>query len=120
MKMNRRTFLKTTGAALMGSALPMSLVKVAFGTKNPGQDFTFAYISDAHIQQIEGSKFVRNWDMGLTRAIMQANLLTPRPDFFFFGGDLAQLGKKEELDHGLEIISNLRGKVYYVMGEHDY
>jgi len=27
-----------------------------------------------------------------------------------FGGDLAQLGKKEELDHGLEIMSNLRGK----------
>jgi predicted phosphodiesterase len=37
-----------------------------------------------------------------------------------FGGDLGQLGKKEELDHGLEIVSKLRGKVHYVIGEHDY
>jgi 3',5'-cyclic AMP phosphodiesterase CpdA len=120
MKMDRRTFLKNTGATVMASALPISLVKVAFGAKNPAKDFTFGYISDAHIQQIEGSKFVRNWDVGLIRAVQEANLLTPRPDFFFFGGDLAQLGKKEELDHGLEIMSKLRGKVYYVIGEHDY
>ncbi|MBN1105977.1 MAG: metallophosphoesterase [Deltaproteobacteria bacterium] len=120
MNLNRRTFLKTTGAALMAGALPMGLVRVAFGSKGPAQDFTFGYISDSHIQQIKGNKFVRNWDMGLIRAVREANLLTPRPDFFFFGGDLAQLGKKEELDHGLEILSKLRGKIYYVAGEHDY
>ena len=102
MSMSRRSFLKTTGAALVASAFPMTLVKVAFGAV---QDFTFAYISDAHIQQIKGTKFVRNWDMGLIRAVQEANLLMPRPDFFMFGGDLAQLGKKEELDHGLEILS---------------
>ena len=117
MNISRRSFLKTSGAALMASTLPMSLVKVAFGAE---QDFTFAYISDAHIQLIKGSEFVRNWDVGLIRAIREANLLTPRPDFFMFGGDLAQLGLKEELDHGLEIMSNLRGKVHYVIGEHDY
>ena len=120
MKLNRRTFLKTTGAALMGTALPMSLVRLTFGAHSPAQDFTFAYISDAHIQNIKGDKFVRNWDIGLIRAIREANLLMPRPDFFMFGGDLAQLGMKEELDHGLEIMSRLRGKVYYVIGEHDY
>jgi len=120
MELNRRAFLKTTGAALMATALPMSLVKVAFGSPSPGQDFTFGYISDAHIQLIKGTKFVRNWDMGLIRSVQEANLLTPRPDFFMFGGDLAQLGMKEELDHGLEIMSKLRGKVHYVIGEHDY
>ena len=117
MDISRRSFLKTTGAALVAGAFPMSLVKVAFGA---AQDFTFAYISDAHIQQIKGTEFVRNWDMGLIRAIREANLLTPRPDFFMFGGDLAQLGKKEEMDHGMEIISSLRGKVRFVIGEHDY
>lgn len=117
MTISRRSFLKTTGAALMASTLPMSLVKVAFGA---AQDFTFGYISDAHIQYIKGNTFVRNWDMGLIRSIREANLLTPRPDFFMFGGDLAQLGMKEELDHGLEIMSRLRGKVHYVIGEHDY
>ena len=89
MNINRRSFLKTTGAALMATAFPVGLVKVAFGA---AQDFTFAYISDAHIQHIKGNKFVRNWDMGLIRSIREANLLTPRPDFFMFGGDLAQLG----------------------------
>ena len=120
MKLSRRSFLKTTGAALMAGALPMGLVKVAFGAQNPAEDFTFGYISDAHIQHIKKKEFVRNWDMGLIRAVQEANLLTPRPDFFMFGGDLAQLGKKEELDHGLEIMSKLRGKVHYVIGEHDY
>lgn len=120
MNMNRRRFLKTTGAALVAGALPMSLVQVAFGKKNPAEGFTFGYISDAHIQHLEGNKFVRNWDRGLIRAVREANLLQPKPDFFFFGGDLAQLGKKEELDHGLEIMSELRGKVRYVIGEHDY
>ena len=120
MSMNRRAFIKTTGAGLMAAAFPISLVKLAFGGEGPATDFTFGYISDAHIQQIKGTQFVRNWDMGLIRAVREANLLTPRPDFFMFGGDLAQLGKKEEIDHGLEIMSNLRGKVRYVMGEHDY
>jgi len=41
-------------------------------------------------------------------------------DFIFYGGDIAQRGKPEEIDHGLEILGGLRGKVYYVMGEHDY
>jgi len=120
MNLNRRAFLKATGAGLMAAAFPLSLVKLAFGGHGPAEDFTFGYISDSHIQQIKGTEFVRNWDMGLIRAVQEANLLTPRPDFFMFGGDLAQLGKKEELDHGLEIMSKLRGKVHYVIGEHDY
>jgi 3',5'-cyclic AMP phosphodiesterase CpdA len=120
MTINRRMFLKAAGAGAVAGAMPISLVKASFGAKNTAEDFTFGYISDAHIQQIEGDKFVRNWDMGLIRAVREANLLQPRPDFFFFGGDLAQLGKKEELDHGLEILSALRGQVRYVIGEHDY
>ena len=120
IRLNRRDFLKSAGAAALGSALPFGLVKVASGAKAPAQDFTFGYISDAHIQHLGGPNFVRNWDRGLIRAVQEANLLTPRPDFFIFGGDLAQLGTKEEIDHGLEIMSKLSGKVYYVMGEHDY
>jgi 3',5'-cyclic AMP phosphodiesterase CpdA len=37
-----------------------------------------------------------------------------------FGGDLAQLGTRAELDHGAEMLSKLRYKTYAVMGEHDY
>ena len=48
-------------------------------------------------------------------------MLDPKPDFVFYGGDIAQLGKPAEIDHGLEILSGLStSKVHYVMGEHDY
>lgn len=117
-KYSRREFLGLAGMGLALSALPVSMVKLAFADTT--QDFTFAYISDAHIQHIAGTKFVRNWDQGLIRAVAEANLMQPKPDFVVFGGDLAQLAKKEELDHGAEIMSALKHKTYYVMGEHDY
>ncbi|RMD70070.1 MAG: serine/threonine protein phosphatase [Gammaproteobacteria bacterium] len=116
--MNRRRFLKGIGA-LAASTLPLSLVEVVWG-KEKGERFTFAYISDAHITQIKGNTFTRNFDNGLRRAVLEANFLTPKPDFVVFGGDLAQLGKKAEIDHGLEIMSALRHPVKWVIGEHDY
>jgi 3',5'-cyclic AMP phosphodiesterase CpdA len=116
---NRRGFLKQAGAVVAAGSLPLSLVEIAFGKDSPA-NFSFAYISDSHITHIKGNEFVRNWDRGLKRAVAEANLLDPRPDFIFYGGDIAQLGKPEELDHGLEILSGLRGDVHYVMGEHDY
>ncbi|MDT8452787.1 MAG: serine/threonine protein phosphatase [Gammaproteobacteria bacterium] len=116
---NRREFLKKGSALIAAGSLPLSLVEVAFG-KTQAESFTFAYISDSHITHIKGNNFVRNWDRGLTRAIAEANLLTPRPDFIFYGGDIAQLGTPEEIDHGLDLLGALRGDVHHVMGEHDY
>ena len=116
--MDRRGFLKRGGALLLGSTLPMSLVEMAFADSS--KNFTFAYISDSHIQHIKGNQFVRNWDRGLIRAVGEANLMDPKPDFVIYGGDLAQLGTKAEIDHGLELMLALRYKTYYVMGEHDY
>lgn len=118
--LNRRDFLKGAGAMLTAATLPASLVRVAFGASEKGEDFTFAYISDSHITHLKSNEFVRNWDRGLIRSVAEVNLLTPRPDFVIYGGDIAQLGKKEEIDHGLEILAKLPGKVHYVMGEHDY
>ncbi|MGD9401713.1 MAG: metallophosphoesterase [bacterium] len=114
----RREFLRTAGAIAAASCLPMTAVEMAFADKS--KNFTFAHISDAHIQHIKGAEFVRNWDRGLIRAVAEANLLEPKPDFVVFGGDLAQLGKKSELDHGAEMLSKLNYKTYCVMGEHDY
>jgi len=117
---SRRDFLRNAAAAAAAGVVPMSVVKLAFA--DPAQDFTFAYISDAHIQLISGptTRFVRNWDRGLIRAVAETNMLNPKPDFVVFGGDLGQLGMKAELDHGAEMLSKLRYKTYYVMGEHDY
>jgi 3',5'-cyclic AMP phosphodiesterase CpdA len=114
----RRNFLKGAGAAAAVGTMPLSMVKLAFA--DPTQDFTFAYISDSHIQHIKGTDFVRNWDRGLIRAVAETNLLRPKPDFVIFGGDLAQLGTVPELDHGAEMLAKLDCKTYHVMGEHDY
>jgi 3',5'-cyclic AMP phosphodiesterase CpdA len=110
--------LKTGGSVAAGCCLSMSLIELAFADRR--RDFTFAYISDSHIQHIKGREFVRNWDRGLIRAVAECNLLSPKPDFVVFGGDLAQLATKAELDHGAELMSALRYKTHYVMGEHDY
>ena len=117
-KMTRRTLTKAALATGALATLPISLIKLAFADE--AKDFTFAYISDSHIQHIKGKEFVRNWDQGLKRAIAECNLLLPKPDFVIFGGDLAQMGNKPELDHGAEMLSALRFKTYHVMGEHDY
>jgi len=118
MTFNRRSLLRAGGGLAAGSLLPLSIVKLAFGDE--AQDFTFAFISDSHIQQIKGTEFVRNWDRGLIRAVAECNLMRPRPDFVVYGGDIAQLAKPEEIDHGLDMLSALRYDVKYVMGEHDY
>jgi 3',5'-cyclic AMP phosphodiesterase CpdA len=117
-RLSRRSFLRTAGIAVAGTTLPVSLIELAFA--DTAQNFTFAYISDSHIQHIKGKEFVRNWDRGLMLAVAECNLMNPRPDFVVYGGDLAQLATREELDHGAELLSAVKGKVHMVMGEHDY
>jgi 3',5'-cyclic AMP phosphodiesterase CpdA len=116
--LNRRDFLKGAASVAAVSAIPLSTVELAFA--DPTKNFSFAYISDSHIQHIKGSRFVNNWDRGLIRAVAETNLLQPKPDFVMFGGDLAQLGTKPELDHGAEMLAKLNYKTYYLLGEHDY
>jgi Icc protein len=116
--LDRRAFLKNGGAAALAASLPVALVEFAFAKET--DNFAIAYISDAHIQNIKGSEFVRNWDRGLIRAVAETNLLNPAPDFVVFGGDLAHLGTKAELDRGAEILAALHPKAHHVTGESDY
>lgn len=115
---SRRNFLKSASGLAAATVMPFRLVELTFA--DTSQNFTFAHISDSHIQYIRQNEFVRTWDRGLIRATAETNLLSPKPDFVVFGGDLAQLGTKEELDHGAEMLSRLNYKTYCVMGEHDY
>lgn len=112
-RIDRRAFLK--GAAMV---LPSALASSS-SAQQP-QPFTFAYVSDSHIHHIGGVEFVRDWDRRLARAVAEINALAARPDFVIFGGDLAQLGAKVELDHGAELLGALRCEYRCVMGEHDY
>jgi len=114
----RRDFLKTAGVVAAATSVPVNLIELAFADQS--KNFTFAYISDSHIQHVKGGRFVRNWDRGLIRAVAETNLLQPKPDFVVFGGDLGQLGSRPELDHGAEMLAKLNYKTYCVLGEHDY
>lgn len=121
---SRAEFLRRAGGAL-AATLPLSLIEISCGggggrAKASNEKFTFAFISDPHLTHIKGTQFVRNFDSGLNKAIETVNLLFPKPDFVVFGGDLAQLGKKEELDHGMQMLSRVNAPIKYVIGEHDY
>ena len=73
--------------------------------RRAGQGFTFAYISDSHLYAKKtNERFVRQ----LLRAVDDINSLDPQPDFVFYGGDLAQLGRKEELDLGAQILKSIK------------
>lgn len=116
---NRRSFLRTAAALTASSLLPLRLVEVCWG-QDKGEKFTFGVISDSHLTQIKGTKFVKNFDKGLEQAVAEVGLAFPEPDFIVFGGDLAQLGKREEIDHGLEMLAKIQLPIRFVMGEHDY
>jgi 3',5'-cyclic-AMP phosphodiesterase len=123
-KLDRRSFLKvSTGAAAAALAagasnhfhsfLPINVASAAEGS--PG--FTFAYISDSHLYiKKTNERFVRQ----LLRAVDDVNKLDPQPDFVFFGGDLAQLGRSEELDLGAQILKSIKAPVHMMVGEHDW
>jgi Icc protein len=124
--LDRRGFLKvSTGAAAAALAagvsnhfhsfLPVNVAYAADNTATPG--FTFAYISDSHLYvKKTNERFVRQ----LLRAVDDVNRLDPQPDFVLYGGDLAQLGRKEELNLGAQILTSLKAPVHMMVGEHDW
>jgi 3',5'-cyclic AMP phosphodiesterase CpdA len=124
--LDRRGFMKvSTGAAAAALAagasshfhsfLPVNVAYAADDGKSQG--FSFAYISDSHLYiKKTNERFVRQ----LLRAVDDVNRLDPQPDFVFYGGDLAQLGRKEELDLGAQILKSIKAPVHMMVGEHDW
>jgi len=120
--LSRRGFLTVAGAsagiaAAKGLITPHSfqLVEVAEAAETPG--FNFAYISDTHLYTAKvNDRFIRS----ILKAVDDVNALDPQPDFVLFGGDLAQLGQKEELALGAEILKNVKAPLKMMVGEHDW
>ncbi|MBN1203929.1 MAG: metallophosphoesterase [Myxococcaceae bacterium] len=124
-RLDRRGFMRLAGlsagiAAAKGLLAPQSfqLISVAeAATPGAKPKFSFAYISDSHLYKKElNDRFVRS----LVRAVDDVNRLDPQPDFVLYGGDLAQLGQKEELALGKEILKGLKAPVKMMVGEHDW
>lgn len=122
-RLDRRAFMRLAGlsagiAAAKGLVPPHSfqLVDVAEAQGAPPK-FSFAYISDTHLYPKKlNDRFVR----AILRAVDDVNALDPQPDFVLFGGDLAQLGQKEELALGAQILEGLKAPVRMMVGEHDW
>jgi 3',5'-cyclic AMP phosphodiesterase CpdA len=121
--LDRRSFLKvaaaTAGAVLARGLLPphsFQLVNVAHA--DPAQpSWSFAYISDTHLYDKRiNERFVR----AALKAVDDINALSPQPDFVLFGGDLAQLGKPEELAIGQQILKGVKAPLKMMVGEHDW
>jgi Icc protein len=114
--LDRRDFFKVMGAsaaAILGKGLlpphSFQLVEVAHAQSPKPEKFTFAYVSDSHLYSPKiNDTFIR----AAIRAVDDVNRLDPQPDFVLFGGDLAQLGAKEELEIGRP--------VRMMVGEHDW
>lgn len=124
-RLDRRSFMRLAGvsagiAAARGLVTPQSfpLISVAeAATPSAKPRFSLAYISDSHLYKKElNDRFVRS----LLRAVDDINRLDPQPDFVLSGGDLAQLGQKEELNLGREILKGLKAPVKMMVGEHDW
>ena len=56
----------------------------------------------------------------ILKAVDDVNNLDPAPDFVLFGGDLAQLGQRDELDLGHEILKGVKPPIHMMVGEHDW
>ena len=132
-RLDRRSFLKIAAAAagtvLAKGLMPphsFQLVNIANAAPNKATatagsggsgPFTFAYISDSHLYDRKlNQRFVR----AIVKAVDDVNALDPQPDFVLYGGDLAQLGRPNELKMGAEILKSVKAPVKMMVGEHDW
>jgi 3',5'-cyclic-AMP phosphodiesterase len=115
----RRVFIQTgvlTGATVAlgpGWFPTLNTLEVAHAQET----VRFAWISDTHLYpKSVNTRFVDT----STRAVKDVARQAGQFDFLIFGGDLAQLGRKDELDLGKQILSELKIRQLYIPGEHDW
>jgi calcineurin-like phosphoesterase family protein len=120
-RLTRRTFIHKSclfGAASVAETFGwwplLNTMEVAHAADAP---FRFAWISDTHLYpKSVNTRFVDK----ITRAAKDVQALSPPADFLIFGGDIAQLGKVEELELGNEILKEVKVKKVFIPGEHDW
>jgi len=121
MRITRRIFIHralgtgaAVGAGVVGWFPIMNTVTVANAAE---MAFSFAWISDTHLYpKSVNTRFVDK----TTRAAKEVQAMQSPADFLIFGGDLAQLGRVEELELGNQILQEVKIKKYFIPGEHDW
>ena len=121
LRLTRRIFLHKScmlGAATVGQTFGwwplLNTIDVAYAAEEP---FKFAWISDTHLYpKSVNTRFVEK----ITRAAKEVQAMNPPADFLIFGGDIAQLGKPEELELGVEILKEVKAPQHFIPGEHDW
>jgi Icc protein len=121
VQISRRMFLHKSlltgaaaGAATFGWFPLINTISVAHAE---GEAFSFAWISDTHLYpKSVNTRFVDK----ATRAAQEVQAMSPPADFLIFGGDIAQLGRAEELELGNQILQEVTIKKYFIPGEHDW
>ena len=116
----RRTFLHRSilsgaaaGAASAGWLPIFNTVDLAFGA----EEFKFAVMADTHLYpKTLNTRFVDK----AVKAVQEIKAMSPAADFFVLNGDIAQLGKAEELELGRDILNELPIKKMILPGEHDW
>lgn len=121
LRITRRTFIHRSclvGAASVAETFAwwplMNTLDIAYAAE---QSFKFAWISDTHLYPKSlNTRFVEK----VVRAAKEVQAMSPPADFMIFGGDLAQLGKTEELELGNEILKEVKIRKVFIPGEHDW
>ena len=121
LRITRRTFIHRSclvGAASVVETFAwwplMNTLDIAYAAEQP---FKFAWISDTHLYPKSlNTRFVEK----VVRAAKEVQAMSPPADFMIFGGDLAQLGKIEELELGNEILKEVKIRKVFIPGEHDW
>ena len=121
LRIDRRTFIHRsclTGAATVAQTFAwwplINTIDVAYAAEEP---FKFAWISDTHLYpESVNTRFVEK----LKRAAKEAQAMKPPADFLIFGGDLAQLGRANELALGIQLLSEVKIRKVFIPGEHDW
>ncbi|MBI1821299.1 MAG: metallophosphoesterase [Nitrospirae bacterium] len=119
MTISRRTFLQKTllaGATLVLSPGIASLISPRQLVAAPFDPFTFVMIGDSHLM---GNKNPR-LKIRLEAAIREINALDPQPDFVIYMGDAVHDGTPGQFQYFAETISQIKPKIYFVPGEHDW
>ena len=119
--LTKRTFIHKSclfGAATVAETFAwwplLNTMDVAYAAEEP---FKFAWISDTHLYpKSVNTRFVEK----CARAAKEVQAMSPPADFMIFGGDLAQLGRADELELGVDLLKEVKVRKVFIPGEHDW